>query len=313
MIALILWAFLLLPVSGLDFLKAYDRRDIPTGFLYSRGWHDDAVRWAEIFLPKALSRIEARLGRQLEGRFKTILVGDFAEFDRVYQQITGRRTAPDRYTQGVAFPSLRLIVVRGDLVRGPTFEDPAAVTLTHEVAHIVLHRFPDTKIPRWLDEGMAVWVSGGRLTPRDEAYLSLLARTSSLYRFETLETEFPPGHLPTTTAYKQSYLMIRFLQSVYGEQAPIELLDLLESGETTGHALEAITSLSLEQLEEDFFRWTRARRSFLESLVLVVNLWTVVALLALVAIARYLLKRRRLLRKLEEEEGPALPASPPAA
>ena len=295
-----LFSFLAVPGEPLRFLDTYRERAAATGPLYSRGWTEKSVRWAEAFLPQAKARVEARLGRQMEGRFTTVLVSDFRELRDVVRRLGGDVENP--HTRGVTLPSHRLIVVRGDVLFDAAGGDPRAVTLTHEVAHLVLHRRPGLRLPRWLDEGVAVWVSQEQLTFRDEAELSLLARAGGLYSFEGLEERFPESHNLTTIAYRQSHLMVVFLKEQYGAEAIVELLDRLEGDAPVQQALEVITGLSLEELEEDFVRWTASRHSLLVSLVALVNIWTLCALLALVAIARYIFKKRRGMRRLEDED-----------
>lgn len=298
MLSVILWT--LLAASGADFLDKYERRDGPTGPVYSHGWPDAEVRWAENHLRRELDKVEDRLGRRRGKSFVTVLVGDYREFRRVVEAVGGE--APDVFTRGVAFPGRSIIVIRGDLLRS-AIEDPKAVTITHEVAHLVLHRRLQTQLPRWLDEGIAVWVSRGHLAPRDEAYLSLLARANGLYRLETLERAFPPGHHASALAYQQSFLMVSFLATQFGDRAVLDLLDLLEAGTPSSDALARVTGLSPPDIEKEFTRWTATRTSIFWSLLAIFNPWTFAALLALVAIARYVVRRRRRLREMGEEEG----------
>ena len=304
-----LWLSLALPAQDLGFLERYQHRRIATGPLFYHGWGAGAVRWAEGFLPETKARIEAKLGRRLERPFTTVLVDSYADLRQIVERLGG--SAPDPYTQGVALPGHRMIVVRGDLLRETSLDDPRAVTLTHEVAHLVLHRGPGTQIPRWLDEGVAVWVSQRQLSMQDEAQLSLLARTGSLYSLQSLEKRFPEVHNLTTVAYMQSYLMVLFLETQYGSEAIVELLDLLERGTPIREALQVVTGLGLEDLEGDFVLWTAGRHSLLFSLLAVVNIWTVAALLALLAIARHIVRRRRLLRRMEAADGGEIAPGPP--
>ena len=285
---------------GLGFLDGYERRDVPTGVLYSTGWSESEVRWAETYLPDVLARVEKRLGRRLGKPFATLLVGNYAELRRVVESLGG--SVPDSFTRGVAFPSRRLIVVRGDLVWATASEDPTSVTIAHEVAHLVLHRRPETRLPRWLDEGIAVWVAGGRLPPRDEAEISLFARTNSLYRFRSLEDAFPEGHFPTTIAYKQSFLFVLFIVERHGDEAVSRLLDQLEAGTPHDRALRDLTGLEFDALEKEFYLWVAARWSLVVALFAYFNIWAVIGLLAVVAILRNIVRRRRGMRRLEEEE-----------
>jgi hypothetical protein len=303
-------AFLLFAVtfgasaSPPELLRGYRQREAPTGPVYSRGWSGGEVGWVEEFLPRALARVEARLGRSMGRSFTTILVDGYGELRRLTRALRGGD--PDTYTAGVAFPWRNVLVVRRDLAATLRPENSAKLTLTHEVAHLVLHRRPETDLPRWLDEGLAMWVSQGALSYRDDAEMSLYARTGSLYSLESLEKAFPRQHLETSVAYRESLLVVLFLESRHGEQGIRDLLDSIEAGTPSWEALSQLTGLSREALEAEFFGWVASRHSLLEVAGALLNIWTLVALLALVAIGRYMWKRRRALRELaaSDAEGP---------
>ena len=294
---------ILLPVilaAPFPFTEELRRGDVATGPLYSSGWHPAEVRWAEERLPRLLEEVESRLGRRLGKEFTTVLVHGPGELARIAEELGA---APPRgTTRGIAFPAQGVIVVRGDLLDGARPRDDSEETLGHEIAHLVLHRRPGIDLPRWLDEGIAEWASGGRLPSGEEARLSLLARTGSIYRLDTLHDAFPQGDVSTTLAYKQSLLFVLFLAERHGEQAIGAILDRLEGGEPSREVIEDVTGLSQADLEEAFRLWLVARRSLIEAVGTLVWPWTAISLLALVAIGRYLVRRRRALRRMEREE-----------
>jgi hypothetical protein len=289
--------------SAPELLRGYRQRDAPTGPVYSRGWSEAEVGWVEKFLPPALAGVEARLGRSLGRPFNTVLVDGYGELRRLVRRLGGG--APDKYTAGVAIPSRNVLLVRRDLAATLRPENSAKLTLTHEVAHLVLHRRPDTNLPRWLDEGLAMWVSQRALSYRDDAEMSLYARAGSLYSLESLENAFPRQHLETSVAYRQSLLMVLFLESRHREQGIRKLLDSIEAGTPTWKALRELTGLSREALEAEFFAWVASRHSLLELAGALLNVWTLAALLALAAIGRHVWKRRRALRELAASEAEA--------
>lgn len=297
-----------LPAASLD---GYLRREVPRGVVLSRGWSAGEVDWASEYLERSLSRVERRLGRRLMRPIAMVLAGSRQEMARLARELGGSEPGP--LVQGLAFPSRAVLIVRRDLLDLSVPGDPAAVTIDHEVAHIVLHSGRPAGIPRWLDEGVAVWASQGRIAAKEEAYLSLLARTGSLYRLKTLQRAFPRGSLATSVAYQQSFLIVRFLVERWGDESIPSLIDRLEAGEDALAALSAVTGLSAERFEEEFTRYAAGLHSLVGSLVALLNVWTVAGLLAVVAIGRYLLRRRRLLRRLAEEEAAGEPAGPGGA
>jgi len=281
------------------------RRDVgPWGTVYYRGreWTEADRSRAADAVSGGLKRVEARIGRSRGRPFTVVLTPDQREFARIFKALTSRR--PRRWIAGVAFPSRDLLLVAGDslsVLKRPA-DRPSAV-LEHEIAHLVIHARRGARIPRWFDEGVAMWAAHQSLLPGDEAFLSGLARIGALYRLEALDEEIPRTQDLASIAYQQSFLVVEWLALSQGPSVIGDLLELLQNGTAFPEALERRTGYTISDLEKRFFRWLKSKRSFLEVVASVVNLWTLVTLLALVAIARAVIRRRRLLRKMEEEEG----------
>ena len=249
----------------------------------------------------ALSRVESRLLRRRGRPFTAVLAPGVAEFSRIFRSLSGRH--PEDWIAGAAFPDLDLLMVRGEFFSflKPAGDRPVAV-LDHEIAHLVIHRKQGAVVPLWLDEGLSQWAARQFPGPEDEAFLSGLARIGGLYSLEALEREMPRSHQLASLAYQESVLWVEWLRQRFGAGTPADLLDSLESGETFAAALESRTRLTRAQLEAEFRRWLSGRRSIWEVFIQTFNFWTVLSVLALVAIARGAFKRRRRLREMEEAE-----------
>jgi hypothetical protein len=297
-----------LAISGLsrggeleEFLGGYRRDQGPFGTVYShptdRRERDEVC--SEI--AARLAQVEARLSRSRGRPFTAVLAPGAAEFTRILRSLTGRR--PEEWIAGVAFPDWDLLVVRGEYFTflKPAGDRPLAV-LDHELAHLVIHRREGVRVPRWLDEGLALWAARQFPGPEDEAFLSGLARVGGLYSLEALEREMPKSHESASLAYEESVLWVEWLKQRFGPGVTGDLLGSLEKDETFASALEARTGLSRRDLEAGFRRWLSGRRSIWEVMVQTFNFWTAISVLALVAIARGAWKRRKRLREMEEEE-----------
>ncbi len=252
-------------------------------------------------ISESLKRVEERIGRSRRRHFTVILTPHRREFARIYQAFVGRR--PKSWIAGVAFPARDLLLVSGDslwFLKKPTDRPPAV--LEHELAHLVIHARKESRIPRWFDEGVAMWASRKFLDPEDEAFLSGLARIGALHSLESLDREIPGNHNLASIAYQESFLVVQWLVRTFGAPVIEDLLRRMEEGKTFPEALEQQTGLTVPELEGRFIRWLKASRSLWEFAASIVNLWTVVSLLALVAIFRLVIRKRRLLRQMEERE-----------
>jgi hypothetical protein len=294
----------LLILSAANPFTGYHEDEAPTGRLFWRGWPETERREVLDLLPRALAGIEARLSRKLGAPFTTVLVPDGAELRRVAGLLLDGGEPPGEDVAGLAIPSRRILIVKAGLVPG---RDRAPGTLVHEVAHLVIHRSAAARIPRWFDEGVATWVSEPALPAAEEARLSLLARVGAIYSLKRLDWGFPGGHVPLSTAYQQSLLFIRFLAERHGEAVVPRLLDRFEAGDWTDAALRSATGRPRKEVEEDFRVWLAGRASLWSALGSVVSIWTVMGLLALAAVARYVVTRRRRMAALGSDEAPGTP------
>ena len=111
----------------------------------------------------------------------------------------------------------------------------------------------------------------------------------------------------TTVAYEESLLLITYLVEAKGELVVRDFLSAFEAGEKPEAALARLTGLSAAELEADFRCWVLRRRSAFQAIASIFNLWTFCAILAVAAIVRYRVRRRRL-RQLSDgdEENPPL-------
>lgn len=296
-------AFLLLLFAASPF-AGYHEEETPTGKLYWRAWPEADRREVLDILPRALAGIEARLARRLGAPFTTVLVPDGAELRRVARLLLDGGEPPREDLAGLAIPSWRVLIVKAGLIPGL---DRAPGTLVHEVAHLVIHRVPSARIPRWFDEGVATWIAEPVLPPGEEARLSLLARVGAIYSLKRLDWGFPGGHVPVSTAYQQSLLFIRFLVEGHGEGVVPRLLDRFEAGDWTDAALRSATGRPRQELEEGFRVWLARRASLWSAVGSILSLWSLIGLLALLAIARYVVTRRRRIEALGPDELPEAP------
>lgn len=284
-----------------DLLGGYRREEGLFGPVYYRGGDLSRLDRRVELIRDRLEAVERRLRRRRGGPITVVLAPDGKEFARIASSLTGR--APRPWLAGLAFPGRGWILVReDDPVGGYRPWDRPEVTLIHELAHLVLHRRGRVAIPRWFDEGVSMWLSGGGSRPRDEARISGFARLGWLYPLTELEQEFPELHYPGSIAYQQSLMVVRFLVERHGETIIPDLLDGLEAGEALAERYRSLTGEDWATFEPEFLRWAAGRRSLIASLAALVDLWTLVTLLALVAIGVTVIRRRRWRRRLEAEE-----------
>ncbi len=165
----------------------------------------------------------------------------------------------------------------------------------HEVGHVMIARavgpaLPD--LPIWVNEGIAEYVAGERAAQVDPVSLRAIGRGSAL-KLADLDSTFRARSRQSSLAYAQSASLVNFLVDEHGEQVIVVLLVALRRTRDFDAALGEATGLRLEELEAEWrgsigkrWRW----HLLFQSPVLP---FTLMLLLFLVGLARYILQRRR--------------------
>ncbi len=144
--------------------------------------------------------------------------------DQDLQRVTGFRV--ERWIAGLAIPDKNLVLVSA---RGSEIFDARHVFL-HELAHIYLHhRVGPHPIPRWFDEGFAMYVSGESFLERIKRVLPAAA-TGHLIPLRELNRRFPGGPPAVYLAYAESMMFVRYLVHTWGMPVIGLYIDLLAKG-----------------------------------------------------------------------------------
>jgi hypothetical protein len=128
--------------------------------------------------------------------------------------------------------------------------------MTHELTHLIIHQATDNPyadIPRWLDEGLAVYNEDPNQL--DEQFREGFAKAvaeDSLFTLQTLSSTFPADPEAANLAYGQSGAVTKFIVDTYGTEAMHELLQIFAEGTITDDALEEALGENTQTLTDAF-------------------------------------------------------------
>ncbi|MCW8139337.1 MAG: hypothetical protein KIT58_10590 [Planctomycetota bacterium] len=256
----------------------------------------------------AVVRVEEALGLPVPPRPRAILAPTDAEFARRLEALGAARTHADALA--VAFPGQGVVVVRERGIAEGTVAGLEA-TLAHELAHLALGRVEaarGARLPRWLNEGLAEWSSGRRPTRDEVLTLGGLVAHDELPALEGLAEAFPPHGVGR--AYLIALSFVGWLAGPEGGGV-LRLVAALARGAPVDAAVGEARGLALDEAEAAWRAALRAEYSLAEVLLRSLTVWTIAGVLALLAIARHLWRRRRLLRALAAADA-AEPVGPEA-
>jgi len=255
-----------------------------------------AVEVAEIY-PHIRTEVESALHMEADFRPTVVLVPSSAFFQRMMRH--------DRFV-AVAIPEKKLIVV--DYSRMHTDPFTLRTTLKHELCHLLLnHHIHRDRLPKWLDEGVAQWVSGGIseiILDRGVSTLEKAVMTGRYLSLSRLTTAFPRDHDALQLAYEESKSIIAYIVDQYGYEGLNCLIENLRNGTAISVAVRKCFSISLGELEKRWHRHLEKKDYLLAYLSIHVYeiLFFAAALLTVYGFFRILLKRKRYTDADDEDE-----------
>lgn len=162
------------------------------------------------------------------------------------QDLQGAMIFPQEWTGGVAFTEYGTIAIgisMGNLVWGKG-------AITHELTHLVVHQMtfnPYTDLPVWLDEGLAMYTEG-LLSPGFVSSLATAIEENSLISVRSLSSPFSAYTDKSYLSYAQSYSLVQFLITNYGQDKMLELLNIFSRGSNFDGALENVYGFDMDGL-----------------------------------------------------------------
>jgi hypothetical protein len=157
-------------------------------------------------------------------------------------------------------PQRDLIVIDYSRMKSPFTLD---TTLKHEMCHLMLHHtISRDSLPRWLDEGVCQWVSGGLSeimidtgkTDHEAATLS-----ERLLPLSQLSTAFPDDTSSLSLAYQESKSFIDYINNEFGSSRLLTLLDHLREGLSLEEAFVKSLTVSAVELERKWHDYLKKR------------------------------------------------------
>lgn len=124
--------------------------------------------------------------------------------------------------------------------------------VVHELTHFILDSATAGNVPAWLDEGLAQYEEYKHLgyewvEPANSLDQPLYSLAEIMDGFSELPKE--------SLAYRQAFLLVRYLVESKGEGSLRDLVGLLSRGVSAERALVAVYGADLASLEEHWMRW----------------------------------------------------------
>ena len=218
--------------------------------------------------------------------------------ESAYQRIASQGIP--EWSRAVAFPSQSLIVMR---VVSAEEVQQAAQTLTHELSHLFCADIiPSSRLPVWLNEGLAQYLSGKRLGLNDKVLLAnafTLKRIPQLKALEALHSFSPPK---ARMAYIQALSAVEYFAHKHGEERLSALVQNLGKYRSVKRAWTQTVGYDFIDFELNWYQATYRAYRWLVWMNLDNLIWVLMGLLAVAAIILARRRSRKKMERWEEEE-----------
>jgi hypothetical protein len=220
----------------------YDWNSLTEGELtiYCYQEDDDFVAELMAAAQSALVRLAEDTGAELEKPTQFYIYANSND-------LRGAMIYPQEWTGGVAYPRLGIIAIG----ISPTNLEWGKRAIAHELAHMVIHQMtlnPYNDLPRWLDEGLAMYAEG----EMEAVFASVLSRAianDSLISVQSLSSPFSAYIDKASLSYAQSYSLVEYLIISYGQPKMLELLNTFSQGSSYDAAFEAVYGFDMAGLD----------------------------------------------------------------
>ncbi len=171
--------------------------------------------------------------------------------------LQGAMIFPQEWTGGVAYTEYGIIAIGiapNNLAWGKT-------ATVHELTHLVVHQMtfnPYNDLPVWLNEGLAMYNEG----LLDPAYAGLLVEAvtkDTLISVRTLASPFSTDSNLAVLSYAQSYSLVEYLVTTYGQSQMLELLTTFSQGSGYDEALKKVYGFDMDGLNAKWREYITAK------------------------------------------------------
>ncbi len=248
----------------------YDWRSLTEGQL-TLFWYEGDDSFAQELMnasEQGLARLTWDVGPYAEKPIKIYIYASASD-------LQGAMIFPQEWTGGVAFTEFGIIAI-GISTNNLDWGKEA---LVHELTHLVVHQAifsPYGELPTWLDEGLAMY-NQGELSPYFRGYLDEAVSEDKLISVRSLCSPFSAETEKAGLSYAESYSLVEYLLSDYGQERMLNLLTQFKGGNTYDGALMEVYGFDIDGLDA---RW---REALMPCVIQAKSVWLHPALIAVLS------------------------------
>ena len=239
-----------------------------------------------------------RLKEDIGANTNNPIIVYIAPTEDIYRQFVGENF-PD-WSEGVASPSKNLVILKSPNIM-PDHAEIGKIAI-HELTHILLNKaVHGNPIPRWFNEGLAVYYSGEKAFASG-SLISKALITKSIIDLNDIDDVLVFNRDKAQLAYQESYLAVVYLFEQFGKDKVKEIISELGKGHTIDQALLNVIEMDLCDFENEWNQYIKKKYRWRFLVDFDNYLWIMMLALFLLGFLLMRLRNRRTIKRWEEED-----------
>jgi len=217
---------------------------------------------------------------------------------KVFRQLVGDNFP--QWSDGVATPLRNIIILKSARWMPPETNNNAIAV--HELTHIFVNRATHGKpIPRWFNEGLAVYYSGEKGFASGTLVSKALI-TNSIISLSDIDEVLQFHANKAQLAYQQSYLAVVFLFRNYGKEAVKKILAEVANGISFNQAFIDVLDADVWEFEEQWYQYIKRKYRWHFLVEFENYLWVLALVLFLVGFVLMRRRNKKTIQRWQEED-----------
>ena len=217
----------------------------------------------------------------------------------IFNQLTGN-FIPD-WGEGVADPIRSVIILKSPSLADNQNRLPKLVR--HEMTHILIGQAVANPqiLPKWFNEGMAIYCSADEAFTAGEAISKALI-SDSIIPLDEIDEVLQFHRAKAQLAYEESFSFTLYLIEQYGLGRIVRLIQASSSGKSFDQLFEEVFGLDIFDVELEWYDHIAKKYRWRFLLNFETYLWIFILLLFILVFVAIRLRNRRVMKKWEEED-----------
>jgi len=226
----------------------------PPFVIYFQGKNQKNAEQVMNTVLSSCSKLSGELGAKLDDSTTVFICPS----EEIFSQFVGKNF-PD-WSAGVAAPYKNVIILKSPNLL-PDHADNTKIVI-HELTHIILHKAVNQHpIPRWFDEGMAVYYSGEKAFASG-SLISKALITKSIIDLKDIDEVLNFYRDKAQLAYQESYLAVLYLFEQFGKEKVKQIISFMGKGKSLDQAFLETIGMDVVDFEYEWhqhikkkYRW----------------------------------------------------------